>query len=276
MWSSKGMEHNRKMLGDNRMKPILSIILPSIRPEGLQKLYESVDTTRSWEMIVCSPYGLPPFFDNKKNVKYIRDFGSPVRCSNIAVSLAEGELLTAVADDAVYCSGALDESIEMFYKMGPSDYNVVSHMYYESQNRSNEQLQGMDYYRLNGSEWTKSPYFPDNWVLFNSTIMYTHVFRMFGGWDSNFQATALSHSDLAVRCQAFGVNVKVYPKAITSCDHGQIDHKPIETAQTFEDLTYFRSKYHNPNWRNNVEFCIDPENWRRSSAVWEKRFGKIG
>lgn len=258
-------------------KPYLSIILPSIRPQNLEMLYKSIDTKHSFEMIVCGPYGLPSFFDNIKNVKYIRDFGNPVRCSNIAVSLAEGSILTAVADDAVYCKGALDESIEMFEKMSETTpagtFNVVSHMYYESANRSDEKLQGYDYYRLNGSTWTSSPYFPDNWVLFNSTIMAREDFLMMGGWDSFFKTTTMSHSDLAVRCQAFGVNVQVYSKAITSCDHGHLDHQPIENAQTHEDLPLFRKKYHDPNWRSNVELCLEVDNWRHADPVWRKRFG---
>jgi glycosyltransferase involved in cell wall biosynthesis len=59
-------------------KPELSIILPSIRPQMLEKVYDSIcDSTKSnFELVIVSPYLLPSYFETKRNVKYVRDFGS--------------------------------------------------------------------------------------------------------------------------------------------------------------------------------------------------------
>ena len=75
------------------MKPELSIILPSIRTERLEKLYDSIltSTSRTFELVIVGPYPLPEKLRDLKNVKYVKDFGSPVRASNIAASLCEGE-----------------------------------------------------------------------------------------------------------------------------------------------------------------------------------------
>ena len=71
------------------MNPELSIILPSIRPERLQKVYDSIlkSTSAEFELIIISPYPLPESLEKYKNIKYVRDFGNPTRCHNIGLLL---------------------------------------------------------------------------------------------------------------------------------------------------------------------------------------------
>lgn len=253
-------------------KPDLSILLPSIRPQNLDAFYNSIlsSTKRDFELIVVSPYALPLSLQDKKNVKFIRDFGSPTRCTNLGFLVSEGKLVTDCTDDAIYLPNALDESIDLFYQMSPDPKNVVIHMYYESQNRTNEALQGDNYYKINGSRCSQSPYIPNNWYIFNSFIMNREFFEEMGGLDCEYQATAMAHIDQAVRCQKEGAIVKVYNKAITSCDHNQPDHGAIEIAQIGFDEPLYQKKYRNPAWIMN-EMKLDINNWKNADAIWDKR-----
>ena len=99
------------------MKPEISIILPAIRQENWDKLYDSIvaSTNRSFELIICSPYALTPKLQDLKNVKYVKDFGGPTRASAIASLLAEGKLIAWLTDDAILKPNALDAAIDQLY-----------------------------------------------------------------------------------------------------------------------------------------------------------------
>ena len=70
-------------------KPEVSLILPSILTVRRPALYESIlkSTNRDFELIICGPNPLPEELKEKRNVKYVKDYGSPVRASHIAASL---------------------------------------------------------------------------------------------------------------------------------------------------------------------------------------------
>src|SRR3990167_9472224 len=96
-------------------KPELSIICPSIRPQNLDAIYDSIllSTKREFELIIAGPYPLTQKLQGQNNVKYVKDFGSPVRASNIAALLCEGKLFFHTADDALFLPEALDKNIEI-------------------------------------------------------------------------------------------------------------------------------------------------------------------
>ena len=122
------------------MKPEVSIILPSIRTERLEKLYDSIlaSTKRTFELVVVGPYPLPEKLRDLHNVKYTKDFGSPVRASNIAASLCEGKIYTWFADDCILFENSLVDCVDQFYGMGDCKNNVLVAKYYEGQEGSRE------------------------------------------------------------------------------------------------------------------------------------------
>ena len=84
------------------MKYDVSICLPAHRTQLWQRLYETAAEAvgpYSWEMVLVGPNNPPPFFDDKKNFKFLKDFGSPSRCAQIATVLAEGEFMMWGSDD---------------------------------------------------------------------------------------------------------------------------------------------------------------------------------
>ena len=149
------------------MKPYLSIILPSIRPHRLVSLYHSItaSTSRSFELIICGPYPLPDELRDIKNIKYVKDYGSPVRASNIAASLCEGEVCTWIADDCLLFENALERCIEEFESMGDETTNVLVSKYYEGQDNSVDRstLQNDNYFKIHPDFMER---FQPMWYLF--------------------------------------------------------------------------------------------------------------
>ncbi len=161
------------------MNPEISLILPSIRTERLEKLYESLltSTKRSFELIICGPNPLPDSLRDLRHVKYVKDYGSPVRASNIAASLCEGKVYTWLADDCLFFENSLDQCMDEFYNMGTAQNNVLVAKYYEGQEGSQERqtLQPDTYFKLSNTP-ASSPHIPVEWWLFNIAFMHADFF----------------------------------------------------------------------------------------------------
>jgi hypothetical protein len=220
---------------------------------------------------------LPSYFETKRNVKYVRDFGSPVRAHNIALLLCEGKYLTWIADDAIMLPGSIDEHLEMLKEMGPDIRNVIVSKYKEGQQGSTdrEKVHPDDYFQIRTGP-AASPYFPPNWWLFNVAFMHTELAEALGGWDCSYEATWPAHTDMAIRAQAIGANVKMSGLVRDVADHmpdTQGDHAPIHFAQGDHDLPLMNMRYNRPDWHQNVQMQINVMCWKQSPTVWKRRFG---
>lgn len=259
------------------MKPELSIILPSIRAERLEPLYDSLvkSTECNFELVICGPYALPQSLQERTNVKYAKDYGSPVRASNIAASLCEGSVYTWVADDCLFFEGTLDKCLKEHRSMGEDKKNVLVAKYYEGQigSQERETLQPDNYFKV-GATPASSPLVPADWWLFNIAFVHQELFNFLGGWDCEFEGTWASHADMAIRAQQFGATVKMAQIPLFTCDHmpgGTGDHMPIFECQTQHDEPLLQSRYRNPNWTARPA-RIQLDNWKKSQAVWSRRF----
>ena len=136
------------------MKPEISIILPAIRVENWDKLYDSImmSTSRRFELIICGPYALTKKLQDLTNVKYVKDFGCPTRASAIASLLAEGKLITWVTDDAILVRDSLDTAINLLYSMGEDYKNVIISKYLEGQMGQQKTHQPDWYFKINGRQ----------------------------------------------------------------------------------------------------------------------------
>jgi len=256
-------------------KPELSIIVPSIRVERLPDLYESTlkSTKKSFELIVVGPYDVPEILRTKRNVKYVRDFGSPMRASNIAAELCEGEIVTWGSDDSLYLDHSIDDALDLLSSMGPDERNTVVAKYYEGAGYSGNDAHGDDYYKLCNA-YPRSPYIPPEWWIFNVAFMHRTFFEKLGGWDCVYQACPAGHADFGVRAQAAGAIVKMSPTVLTTCDHmpdpNVGDHGPIVDAQFNDDYPIYIQKYSTPLGSHPIG--INMSNWKSSPAIWRKRF----
>lgn len=263
------------------MNPEISIVLPGIRNQKWDFLYESIfySTKRTFEMIVCGPYPLTEKLQKQKNVKYVKDWGSPVRASNIAAMLSEGKVITWVADDALFLDSALDLNIDLLYSMGNSEKNVVVCKYYEGENLESSPeknpIMSKQYYKINNSH-NFSPYLNNNWLLFNVAVMHRSYFDYLGGWNSKYEGTAMSHNDFAVRAQYDGAKILFSETPLIKCEHlpgSTGDHGPIFECQHGHDEPLYQSTYRDPDWYKNVDIRLDlDKNWKTAPIVWNRRF----
>jgi len=260
------------------MKPEVSVVMPAIRPYNWDAVYKSLEescTKRSFELIIVSPYPLTPLLQEKRNVKYVKDFGSPVRASCIGAMLCEGDFVYPThSDDSIFLKSSLDHNIDFLLKQGNEIRNVIVCKYSESKNCEHpDRWQSDEYYKLTIATPIPKKHIPDHWLIFNSAIWHRKYFDTFGGWDCAFEACPMAHSDLAIRAQKDGAIVKLSPHPISMCDHmpdTSGDHAPVHYAQALTDQPLFMKKY--SEGLEGVAIKLDPMNWKNAPTVWNRRF----
>lgn len=250
------------------MSPSISIVVPGIRADRWISLYNSIlkSTKRSFELIICGPFFPSNEFTLLKNFKFIKDFGSPVRASMLAVSVAEGDFITWAADDAVF----LENSLDTITDVSETNDSICVCKYLEGKNGTHKPVQPNSYFSLNGSYWTNSHHFGHDWYLFNTGIMSRKKFLELGGWDCIFEGTFYSHSDLAARAYIKNYKVMFDNTLLLDCDHftGETsDHQPVEDAQVNHDMHVFKSKYNGAT--PNISIM---KQWSDCPAIWNRRF----
>lgn len=253
------------------MKPELSIVMPGIRPERWEGVYASIlkSTKRSFELIIASPLPLPPNLHTIRNLKFVKDWGSPVRASCIASLLCEGKDITWTADDAVYLPDALDKNLALLDTIKDQERGVVVAKYFEGEG-GNKPLHDDEYFKINGSPATAVPSAEDSYWLFNVAIMKLDYFNYLGGWDCRYEATFMSHTDLALRAQNHGASVHMSDAPLLDCGHmpgHSGDHGPIHDAQTTHDEPLFKSMH-----KKTLHHVVSSDNWKNSPALWGRRF----
>ena len=266
-------------------KPLLSIILAAIRQSEWDRHYDSLknSTKKSFELIICSPKPLTEYLQNKNNVKYVKDYGSPSRAYMIASSLAEGELITWSADDAIYNPGSLDVLIDNLLSMPKNIKNVSTGKYTEGRANSSRAMHifsSDSYYKINGGDdigrpCTSSKYLPDDWYIFNAAVMYREYFEYLGGIDCGYEHAAMADTDLAIRAQLDGAIVKLDNVIVYDCVQFQEDHVSVDSANLDVDIPKIQNKYQNPEWKKNINIRLNISEWKNFPSVWKRRFGDI-
>lgn len=261
----------------------LSVILPGIRTKNWEKFYQSITKSFSdtFELIIISPYSLPQSLEDKENVSIYYDFGSPSRCQQIGLIKSQGEFVTWGADDGWFHEGSLDKAIEMWEQKHTSYKDVVTCKYFEGSHNQQgvahstgqTELSTDQYYKINNAGALKSKYIPNDYWILNVGVIKTAYAKELGGWDTLFEATAVSHTDFAVRTQRNGSKYFMMKDPIFSCDHmpgTSGDHAPIHWAHLQNDEPKFREIYNNPNCIQRIK--IDLDNWKKAEKIWKRRF----
>ena len=247
----------------------LSIVMPAIRRNKWVNVYNSIQLDFAWELIIVSPYDLPPELP-RKNIKYFQDFGSPMRASCIGANLAEGKYLTWIADDGLPYSNTINKAVQIL----DNDINgrlVVVTKYLEACTEVHPDW----YYQLNVA-YPKTPFIPDEWKIFNTAFMHREYYETLGGWDSQFETTAVGHADLANRAQRDGCAVNLIQDPLLNCEHmpgTSGDHAPIYFAHTEHDENLYKKIYNDPSCIHRTR--IDINNWKKQPHIWRRRFSAL-
>jgi hypothetical protein len=251
---------------------MLSIIVPTIRTDKWRQLYDSIrrSTAYDFELILIGPT-YSSELSQYSNVRFIQDFGSPVRAQQIGFCNATQKYVFGAADDCIFEVESLDRCMEILNN-GSSIYDVVVAKYSEG----NPELQNDDYYLLNNA-YPRSKQIMDNWVIFNCAMLHRQYLEFLGGFDCRLQIPAFGYADLAVRTQrhlwSMGINtgteipIKWFEGKLLHCEHGQLDHGPIEQSHVFEDAPFYQYLQDN----NPDRITIRMDNWKLEKPIWGKR-----
>jgi hypothetical protein len=222
----------------------------------------------TFELIICGPHKeLPEELQDKSNVQHIQDFGCPTRAQQISTIPASGRYMAWAADDGWFYPNKLAECINILDRMHENKRALVT-QYIEGGR------DGLGNYTMNYHEPIRSPYYPNNFLIFNSVIVVLDHFRELGGFDCRFEACPMAFADLGARMQKDGCAVKLLP-TIFECTHmmGDTgDHAPIHYGQIEHDQPLYRQIWRDPACVDRLK--IDFDNWKEAPEVWERRFNK--
>jgi hypothetical protein len=254
----------------------LSIFLAGIRTQNWKALYDSIPNATSlpeseYEVIFVGPHGLPAELQDKPNVKFIEDWGSPMRCYQIGLLEAKGEYVTWIADDGVFSVGlALDKGFEI---RPQHDKGIVAFKYIEGFTAKDKEIQQPDtYWSFSGHSFLrkKCKYTPLHYKLLLLGLMKRQYMFEIGGFDCSFEQPGMGCNDFATRVQNDGAEV-ILGDRLFECGHERGgEHSPIDDAHLLNDRPLFLQMYNNPENSNRTR--IDIHNWKSASAVWERRY----
>ena len=254
----------------------LSVIVPSIRPEGLTRLCDSIDID-DFEVIAIGPYFTDYYGENDKyelQTTFIKSFRSPNACKQQGLLEATGEYVTFCADDGVFLPGALDEAFDHLMWVHTGDIlhgkEIVVGKYLEGNNPVN--MEYKDYYKFKYHKAYRLPGVPQENLIFNCGIISREFMLELGGWDAqNFDCTTVAHADLGIRACSAGGEMILMDKPMFQCSHlhgNTGDHGPINRAMK-RDLKNFAKIYE----RTEDRIQIPLDNWERTPEQWAERFG---
>lgn len=252
----------------------LSIILPGIRREFWSRMYDEIGNAcknYTWELIIVGPYALPQELQEKKNVKYIKDFGTPTRAFHLGTLISEGEFITWLSDDAFVYESSIDWAMDLLMSKD-RDRDIICMRYSEGVNHSG-QVPPEGYWTAHFHADLRVPGVASHWKIAPVMMLNSEYYRYMGGLDHGFEHLNMNVHDLAFRAQRNGSQIYLSPTLIMRCDfepERTIENSPVIAAYHENDSRVFREMYDVPN-PNCRPIRIDPENWKTSQVVWHRR-----
>ena len=273
----------------------LSIIVPGFRPHRWIEVYNTAlqsCTRYSFEIIFVGPYPPPEELKDNPQIKYIEDWGTPTRCTQIGSIHSVGKLLARTDDDSVFFLDGLNQALDLYKNVcGEKDIEILR--YREGIDFSGQELPPI--------YWQAKTHFPklkdmkvlkkandyifgklfafeemhinEDWMVCMLPLISKQYFMDLGGYDCIFEHLSFSAHDLCYRAQRDGGKLHLSPTEITNIEHqgaGHPEHLPIEQSHFENDYPVFAAMYHNAGCSNRIK--IDFDNWRNSPEVWTRRF----
>jgi glycosyltransferase involved in cell wall biosynthesis len=269
----------------------VSIILPSIRPQNLERFYSSAINAckkNSFEVVVVSPYELPNALQKVSNVKYVRSFASPTVASQVGTMLCNSKFLYNTTDDGLIQEGAIDDAVDTFNSLASQTpeseaQKIIVNMIYEEGVLHPDTLEPLEshnsfhppeYWLAHYHGPLRLPGIRSDWAMCMHFFMLTEYYYYMGGYDCRFEYSNHAIHDLMFRCQAFGSQVVPLSRTAYKCSHlpeRTGDHGPIHDAQTGPDTQLFNSIY-GKQFAAQERFRLSYRNWKSQPDVWTRRF----
>jgi hypothetical protein len=254
----------------------ISLIIPTIHPDRLLELYKNFINSckkHQCELIAVGPYFPPQEMVGIANFKFIRDFGSPSRCLQIASLIAEGEFITWCPDDVKMGEDALDKCIE-YFEANLTENDGMNLTYSEGENFAGTQSEEESYWIAHTHPDLRLAGIKDTWRTAALFLYKTKTFHQMGGLDCQFEHINLNAHDLAFAvqgrhgkivnspCKVFAVNWNPNPY--------REEYIPILSCYHQNDSPRMKHLYSNPNAATDRDIKLD--NWKNQPALWPRRF----
>jgi hypothetical protein len=254
----------------------LSVIVPTIRLERLGRWFTSFQQSYmgDWEMIFVSPYECPRTM-MRSGLTWLRDWGNPVRCQQIALSHATGDFIHRGVDDSIYLPGTLNRAVEKLtddYKMIVSCKYTETNASVDKKHKDFQDMNDPKHYTIGYHNQASIFFVPDDYKLLNFGIVSRRLMLEVGGWDCYFESVAIAELDLAVRLQRGGGKIVLSDEIVLECDWmpgHQGDHGPMHDAFA-PDMEKYKAIYNNPACEKRISVPLD--NSRQASPIWRRRF----
>ncbi len=266
----------------------LSIIIHTIRTHLLEVLYDSICKScnkHSFEVIFVGPFDIPLLLLEKENVRYIKDYGQPTRAVQIGLLNVTGELTCWITDDCFCYPNTLSNTVDLYNKEcvetdivgmrffeNPEHYKAIKEGITTEEQPVDRLKNHPDSYWYAGLPYRNLGGVKPHWGIACLFVMNTHILKMYGGWDCQFEYMNHGTHDLLFRIQKNGNRFFLtdYDVFVANWYEGTTkDHAPVHYGQTY-DQPLFTRLWHQSNNRGQ----IDIENWQNYPEIWERRFGQ--
>jgi len=254
----------------------VSVLMPAIRTHQWLMMYGSLFNAckeHSWELVLVSPFDLPPEMTHFDNVKLIKDYGAPTRAAQIGALQCEGEYMYHCVDDAIFLPDAIDNAVRFLRENG-NRKDVVNMRYREGAMYAGQTLP-TGFWTAHFHDELRLAGIPREYKISLHHFMRMDYFKELGGWDCQYEYINHPLHDLMFRVQADGGRLYDSPTDATTCNHyvnKSVDHAPIFDAQTYGDKPKFDAVYREPGNPAASRIHIDLDNWQQTPPIWKRRF----
>ncbi|KKL58220.1 hypothetical protein LCGC14_2227550 [marine sediment metagenome] len=257
----------------------LSIIMPGVRVQNWLEVYESIPNAttlpkKEYELVIVSPYDLPPELKDIENVRLIKDKGCPTRCHQLGLLHSTGEFVVWGADDGIMLPGlALDKAFDV---ISQDKKDIVSLRYGEDHKAA--KLEKLSWWHMKNNRLLRRlKHISRHYLLIMIALIRRSYLMEIGGWDCRFEHLAFAAHDLSYRIQRDGGVLHFSPLEVMNCDwtgwdntSGTRDHAPVHESHSANDQPLFTKIYKPDGGINRTK--IDFDNWKSCPDVWVRRW----
>ena len=249
----------------------VSVIIPSIRTQNWDRFVASVGESCTWyryEIIFIGPFCDNEICQKYSNVRWIKSYDRVSVCLQKACFEAKGWLVFHTVDDGILLSGTLDRAIIQYIRQCNRE-DILNCRYMEGKDFSGYEFP--EFYWRAGTYPSVygAQYINPEWRLSLQPLMSTSYFIEIGGLDCRFEYSNHSHADLSYRTQLAGGKLIHSEVSVSSAEHGQFDHSPIQIAQENYDQAIFNDLWNQPR-KPRIPF----DNYVKYEGPWKRRFSQ--
>ena len=256
------------------MAPQISLIIPGIRPEMFQNVYDSFLKTwhSTFEIIFVGPKDCKLKTVSRGNVKCILEYGSPARALQEGWLNASADWVSFATDDCTFDSDTMNQAWRTLAKRNFDYKTVIVCKYTESDHWSKWMLTPWYYHAWFHGDF-RHPNIPLHFKLYMKGLISKKIMHEIGGFNCNFESMAYVYNDLSMRLQFYGCKFIIERNRLDHCiwmPKESSDHSPVHHAVMEHDAPLFRGIYWAKHFKPQIK--INEQNYKQAATYWPRRF----